>query len=114
METKGGPVIQKSYDLLKYMIGVLKKFPRDQRFLLGDRIQGLLMDIQSNLIITFYSEKNQKRSLLKDVNLKIEQLRWFIRLSYELGYIDSRRHNFIALQINEIGKMVGGWSKYLK
>ena len=52
-------VIQKSHDLLKYMIRVLQKFPRDQRFLLGDRIQQLLMDIQSFLIEAYYSTKEK-------------------------------------------------------
>jgi hypothetical protein len=34
-----------TYDLLKWAIPALKKFPRDQRFLLGDRIENLTLNI---------------------------------------------------------------------
>jgi hypothetical protein len=42
--------ITKIYDLLKWTIPHLAKFPRDQRFLLGDRIEVHLLDILELLL----------------------------------------------------------------
>ena len=32
------PIVQKTYDLVKWYVPILNKLPRDHRFLLGDRI----------------------------------------------------------------------------
>jgi len=37
-------VIPRTYDLILWLVLRLKEFPRDQRFLLGDRIRTLALD----------------------------------------------------------------------
>jgi len=32
------PIIQKTYDLIKWYVPILNRLPRDHKFLLGDRI----------------------------------------------------------------------------
>ena len=36
------PIIQKTYDIIKWLIPKIEKFPRTQKFVLGDRIEMLL------------------------------------------------------------------------
>jgi hypothetical protein len=48
-------VIPKTYDLLAWMLPVVSKFPRDQKYLLGDRMQFGLMDIMGTLIEANYA-----------------------------------------------------------
>ncbi len=50
-------VITHTYDLLKYIIPQLEKFPRSQKFVLADKIQLLLMDILGKLIEAYYGER---------------------------------------------------------
>ena len=47
--------ITKLYDLLLWMIPKLEKFPRNQKFLLGERIETLMLDILERLIEAAYS-----------------------------------------------------------
>ena len=57
MSAKSSPdSITLTYDLLKWTIPTLKKFPRDQRFLLGDRIENYTLDILELLICANYSK----------------------------------------------------------
>jgi len=49
-------IITKTYDLLKYCIPVLAKFPRDQKFLLGNHFQKLITDVLDALIEAYYSK----------------------------------------------------------
>ncbi len=107
-------VITHTYDLLKYLVPQLSKYPRSQKFLLADRIQSLLMDLLEELIEAYYSNKEDKKRLLRKVNIKIERLRYHIRLSKDLKCIDLRRYEFIQNKINEIGKEVGGWLKSIR
>ena len=43
-------VLTKLHDLLLYLIPQLGKFPRDQKFLLADRIQAKLMGVQERCV----------------------------------------------------------------
>lgn len=38
-------ILTLTYDFMKYLIPVLSKYPRDQKFTLGDRIQNLAYEI---------------------------------------------------------------------
>jgi len=108
---KDGPnSITQTYDFLKWSIPTLKKFPRDQRFLLGDRIESCLLDILELLVSAAYSRK--KVDLLRDANLKLEIVRFLWRLSFDLHYLDLRRYEYVSTGVNEIGRYIGGWIKH--
>jgi len=102
-------VITKTYDLLLYMIPQLAKFPRDQKFLLADRIENRMLDFLEAMIEAYYSKK--KLDILEKSNLKLESLRYLIRLSFDLHFINSRRYAYVTGHVDEIGRMLGGWKK---
>jgi hypothetical protein len=68
--------VTKLYDFILWMIPKLERFPRSQKFILGDRIEISMLDIPELLIEAAYSR--QKAHLLKDANLKLEKLRYLI------------------------------------
>ncbi len=47
------PIIQKTYDLILWYVPWLNKFPRDQKFILGDRIQNTLYTILEGSNVRF-------------------------------------------------------------
>lgn len=102
--------ITKLYDFLLWMIPKLEKFPRSQKFVLGDRIENLMLDILDLLIDAAYSGK--KEQFLKSANLKLEKLRYLIRLSKDLKLLNIKGYEFSARAINGIGVSIGGWLKY--
>jgi hypothetical protein len=107
-------ILNKGYELLKMMIPVIGKFPRDQKFLIGDRIQNQLADILELLIEAYYGPKTERKAILTSVNIKLEKLRFFLRLCYELGYFSSKQYKHLLEHIQELGRMTGGWLKSLK
>jgi hypothetical protein len=48
--------------------------------------------------------------LLADANLGLERLRFVMRLSHELRLFGSRRYEHAARSIDEVGRLVGGWT----
>lgn len=100
-------VVTKIYDLVLWVLPKLTKFPRDQKFLLGDRIENTLLDCLELLIEATYSK--EKTVILRKVNLKLEKLRFLWRISKDMRYINVKSYEFAARAVNEIGKMVGGW-----
>lgn len=104
--------LTKIYDLLLWIIPVLEKFPRSQKFLLADRIEINLLDIQDLVLQAVYSRN--KVEILTKVNLKLEQLRYLIRLCMDLQYFSIKKYQYISEKINEIGKEIGGWIKFCR
>ena len=62
------PVIDKLYDLILWLLPHIAKFPRSQRFVLGDRIERSVLDVQELLIEAAYSRR--KTDLLKQANIR--------------------------------------------
>ncbi|MEK6558012.1 MAG: diversity-generating retroelement protein Avd [Candidatus Margulisiibacteriota bacterium] len=104
-------IISLTYDCMKYLIPVASKFPRNQRYLLGERIENHLCDILENLLEAKYTKA--KKPLLYKANLMLEKMRYFVRLSHDLELIDVRRYGYISDQLNQIGVQLGGWIKQL-
>ena len=107
-------ILQKTYDFLKEIVQVVGKFPKHQRFLIGDKMQGFTTHILEMLIEAYYLPTTEKADKLLKVNIELEKLRYFIRLAYDLGFYPSSRYKQLAEQINEIGRMVGGWLRSIK
>ena len=63
-------ILTLTYDFLLYLIPQLSKYPRDQKFVLGDRIETLALDILDDVIVAYYSK--QKLERLQNANLKLE------------------------------------------
>jgi hypothetical protein len=110
-EKRGPDSITLTYDLLKWSIPPLKKFPREQRFLLGDRIENHILDVLEMLISANYSRG--KLGYLRKANLKIEILRFLWRLSHDLKYLNGRRYEYVSAMLNDIGRLIRGWIKHI-
>jgi hypothetical protein len=94
-------VVQKNYEFLKYLIPVLSKFPRDQKYLLADKIELLFLDVLDNLLTAYYAKPGlQKIETLAKTNLLLEKSRFLIRLSYDLKYISPKAYENCAKRIN--------------
>ncbi len=84
--------LTRTYDLILWIIPILQKFPKGQKYLLGDRIESLLLDILELLIQAVYTKN--KIGFLKEANLKIETLRYMVRLVKDLRYLSIKNYGF--------------------
>ncbi len=104
-----GPSVEAHYRFLEWLIPTVEKFPRTQKFLLGDRIQQAALDVLEDLIQATYTR--QRRTHLDSANLGLEKLRFFFRLALDLKYLDDRRYEHAARCLDETGRLIGGWMK---
>ena len=103
------PVVEKQYQLILWMLPKIANFPKDQRFLLADRIERLLLDILEMLIGAVYSKN--KREILARVNLKLDMMRFMMRMAKDMKYVNLKSYDHFCQIVLEIGRMVGGWYK---
>ena len=102
-------VITKSHDFILWSCKHIGKFPRNHRFVLGERLERSLYDLLELLIQAKYSKEN--RGLLDAANLKLEIIRFQIRLAKDLECLKSNSYEFATAAVDEIGRMVGGWAR---
>ena len=76
-------LLSKWYEYTKWVIARVDQFPKNQRFILGQRLVDGVIDIQECLIEGAYSRGAKKRDQLSTANRKIEVLRWLVRLAHE-------------------------------
>lgn len=105
-------IFNKWYNILKYYLDRVEKYPRDAKFIIGDRICKIILDIQEIIIECIYTKV--KREKLIKVNIYTEQLRIYTRLSFERKYLSVNQYEYLSFEINEFGKMLGGWVKTCK
>ena len=101
------PVIHKMYRLALEYTQRVRRFPRDTRFVLGDRVLLNCYAILEGLVAARYAQS--KAELLQAQNLRLEQLRFQTRLCRDLGIISARQYGFLAEHLDEVGRMIGGW-----
>lgn len=102
-------VIDRTYELVRWFLDRLAKFPRSHRYGLGQRIENVLYSILEGLIRAKYCAGPSKIGYLADTNLNLEILRMLCRLSHEMTMLPHSSHEYAVRETNEIGRMVGGW-----
>ena len=103
-----GHALDCHYRFMLWLIPTLARFPRSQKFLLGDRMQSETDDVLEALIEATYTKNLD--GPLTHANLGIEKLRYFFQLCRDLKYLDSCRHEFaVRCSLNEKGRRVGAW-----
>ena len=104
-----GPALEAMYQFMLWLVPTIDRYPRSQKFVLGDRIEATALDVMDSLVAATYTRGRD--GLLADANLGLERLRYFMRLSFDLRLIDTKRYEHAARSIDDVGRMIGGWLK---
>jgi hypothetical protein len=105
-------IVNDFYILIKWYGNLLSKFPRNHHYALGLRIENTLYDILELLIE--HNAIEGKAAKLEQASVKLDVLRFLVRLSFDLKLISITQHHAFIEQIDNIGKQLGGWLKSLK
>ena len=83
-----GPALESHLRFLLWLIPTVERFPRSQKFPLGDRIQTTTFREVEQVVDATYT--SDRRPLIAAANLGIEELRFPHRLANNLRYPDHR------------------------
>ena len=109
MKSEPPIVLMKWYDFTKWLLERIDSFPKNQRFIFGQRLADHALDILELLVQAAYVQS--KVEILATANRKMEMLRWLVRLTRERNLFSIKQYEFCSRGINECGRMVGGWIK---
>ena len=99
-------------DILLWLFLKVNTFPKKQRFVLGQQIENTGLDILK-LIIQANNERTPVKKLeyLDKINTELEIIRSLLQISQELKFMTAKSWGYIIIQIDEVGRMMGGWAK---
>ena len=103
------PLLKKWYDITNWLMDTIEKFPKIVRFTFSNRIANLSLDILESITFAIYQQN--RISILQKISSDIEKLRILVRLSKDRHYISIKQYQYISREIDESGKMLGGWIK---
>jgi len=112
-ETKP-PIYTALAELTAWTLNRTADIPRSHRFTVGQRIDGLTLDVLLLATRALWSPPERKRPLLEDLNLQFELLRVLWRLVHDQRWISQQQLVFVIGRIDEAGRMTGGWLRQLE
>jgi len=103
------PILKKTYDLYRMFHEYRRVVPKQDRFTVFERSENLILDIIEALLSAGYGERTSKISALERASMKLNVLRFLIRLMKETRALDNKKYTALQEVIDEIGRMLGGW-----
>lgn len=108
------PAIQKAYDLYKNVHEYTKKFPKGDKYSLGERLKNVILEILELLMEAESAKRDWKEQALEKVNRKLGIAKLLIRLSNDIHILDDKKYLALIEKLMEIGRMIGGWMKAVR
>ena len=102
--------IKTSYTLWYQYYQIL---PKTHRHSLGERIDTLFIEIIESVSVASFLTKGEKLPYIRIAIRKLDTLRLLLMVIWETKSLDNKKYIALSVQLDEIGKMLGGWSGQL-
>ena len=107
------PIISKLSELYRTYYAYAALFPKKDKYALGIKCEGYITTTVELMLEAGSVPKEHKLVLLKQANVKFDALKFFLRTAKELRILDNKKYLALQTQIQEIGRMLGGWQRSL-
>ena len=112
LENKKLVLIPKIEDYIEYMLNVITKLPRVEKFSIGNEYKTSMYSMLENSLYTakINRKENIKETLklLNTIDAELNSQRIFLRIMKKQKWIDEKKFDVAMSKIYEIGKIVGG------
>ena len=104
------PIFTRTHDLLRWLLTATRKFPREQRFVLAQRIHQQGFALQDALVAAGLDRARQAQHLI-EADIALNVLRKTLLLCFELELLTSGQYRHVAEMTAEVGRLLGAWRK---
>lgn len=101
---------------MEYVLSfVLLKLPRTEKFNIGNEFKCTMYEgLKCIVAISKVESKERKLNFLNMLDMSVIVQRIYIRIMYKERYIDEKKYMCVIDYLAELGKMIGGYAKWLK
>lgn len=108
------PILRKIIDAYKIWHMHHAQMERLSRYTLGATIDKTFCETIEFILQAGYSVREQKYAVVLRAVSKLDTLKFFLQVAWEIKVLDHKKFAAISEPISEIGKMLGGWRKQLQ
>ncbi|MFH1648900.1 MAG: four helix bundle protein [Patescibacteria group bacterium] len=108
------PIIKHTKDSYLVWFDYFQKLPKIHRYTLGLKIDNLFIEIIEGLSAASFSKSSEKQTPIKNTIRKNDTLKVLMMILWESKSIDNKKYIILSKQLNELGKMLGGWLSHLQ
>ncbi|MFA5936876.1 MAG: diversity-generating retroelement protein Avd [Candidatus Paceibacterota bacterium] len=106
------PIYIKTYEFIKVIYRIIQQFRKEYKYTLGTELQQIIWRILDEIIATNSLQDNKKKEGIEKISQLFDRFKIRFRFAYEMGLMTSVKFGSAQKEIEEIGKMIGGWQKW--
>jgi len=108
-------VWKKAHGLTLRIYRATETFPKHERYGLVSQMRRASVSVVANIVEgNKRSTKKDRRHFLVMSDTSLEELKYYVILSYQLNYIDESTGRKLTELAREVGKMLNGFKKFLQ
>lgn len=108
------PIFKKAYDLYRLLYGYRLDIAKQDRYAVWQRSEDCVLDVIEKILLASQLSKEEKLPHLEHASARLNLLRVFVRLMKDAEIIDNQKYVAIESEVDEVGRMLGGWIKSTK
>ena len=93
--------------------GYYQILPKTHKHSLGQKIDTFFVEIIEAIAVASFLSPQEKHSWVRLAIRKTDTLKILLMVLWETKSLDNKKYTALSLKIEEIGKMLGGWSGQL-
>ena len=105
-------LIPKIQEYIEYMLQVILKLPRIEKFNIGNEYKTSMYQTLENILMMNKVEKGKRTYYLNKIDVYLNCQRIYLRIMYKNKWIDQKKFEVAISKVAEIGRIVGGLIKY--
>lgn len=105
-------LIPKTEKYIEYMLQVILKLPRTEKFNIGNEYKTSMYEMLRNIMYISKIDHTQSLNILNKIDAELNTQRIYLRIMKHNKWIDEKKFKIAMEQIYEIGKILGGLLKY--
>ena len=105
-------LIPKTEKYIEYMLQVILKLPRTEKFNIGNEYKTSMYEMLRNIMYISKIAHTQSLNILNKIDAELNTQRIYLRIMKHNKWMDERKFKIAMEQIYEIGKILGGLLKY--
>ncbi len=84
--------------------------PKIHKYSLGQKIDVMFIEIIEAISVASFLSKEEKHPWVRLAIRKVDTLKILLIILWETKSLDNKKYIALSIQIDEIGRMLGGWS----
>lgn len=104
-------LIPKTENYIKYMLNVIVKLPRTEKFNIGNEYKNMMYKMLEEVMMLGKVVIEEKMNYINKIDARINVQRVFLRIMQDNKWIDEKKFLYSMSLLDELGRIVGGLLK---